>query len=64
MQDAARAGAEHKDREDDFDNRDQRQKSAAQRERLDRVGFEYTSQQLARPLMADAVRLQAQSAEE
>ena len=64
LQQAARAGCQHENRDDDFDERDQGEKSAAQRQRFHGFRFEHASEQLPRALMADAVGLQAQRAEE
>ena len=64
LQNAPGAGSENKDRDDDFDERDQREKSTAQRERFHRFGFKHASEQLPGALMAKAVGIQAQRAEE
>ena len=61
---AARARGENEDRNREFDEGDQGQESAAERERFHGFGFEHAAEQLAGALMANAVRFQAQSAEE
>ena len=61
---AARARLPARNRRRDFDERDQSEKAAAQRQRFHGFGFEHASQQLARALMADAVGIESQSAQE
>ncbi len=64
LQQPAGARRQHEDRGDDFDERHQREKAAAQRQRFHGFRFEHASQQLPRALMAEAVGIQAQRSEE
>ncbi len=64
LQQTARARCQHEDCDDDFNERDQGEKSSAEGERFHCLRFEHASQQLPRALMAEAVGIEAQRSEE
>ncbi len=58
----ARAGRQHRRRQYELDERDQRLKAAAQSQKLDRLRLDHPSEKLAGSLMPGLVRLQPQRA--
>src|SRR5579871_1557644 len=64
LENAAGSGAENEDREGELDESDQSEESSAQRERFDSFRFNDAAEQLTGALMADAIRTEAQGAEE